>query len=540
MPPPSTAAATAASTAYGDEDGDDGEEEESGGSESVNDNDGVGASLAALDLDSSSIVRGRGGLVERTSASLAAAATRSPSLSAAAIDGGDEEEEEEASFSSAAVESRARTTASATSAATAAAAAAAAAAVASSSASYRGRDEGPPPLPNPSWEDIFEPRPPAVPAPLPRGAPPPSKGHASAVLGGGGGGRLGGGGGRGVSSLTSPAAAPSLSASAASLDDGTEDEEEGDASNGGGGGSERHRSVGRRARGAKASSPSSSRGPSFSAFRSSPSAGRSSRGGFARRPTSEVRRELARLEQLTAAELLEALESGAPLRKKWLVPEENVAGKSKGSGGRAKKPPSAALAAVASVSAALAGGDAAAASRAALAAFPAHLSPYALPSAAARRPVRHVSVSLEEARLESGGGGSAASSSSSAAANAPLASSSSPSPFSSALVVRYYHARSGKRLLSRARARAAEARVVAVLAPGGTSGWRPGASLLCLTSGGGVLALEAADAAAHAAWALGLNAGLALARVRRRGALLDSRARSVPRSPVFLVVGEEE
>ena len=92
----------------------------------------------------------------------------------------------------------------------------------------------------------------------------------------------------------------------------------------------------------------------------------------------------------------------------------------------------------------------------------------------------------------------------------------------------------------RARARAAEARVVAVLAPGGTSGWRPGASLLCLTSGGGVLALEAADAAAHAAWALGLNAGLALARVRRRGALLDSRARSVPRSPVFLVVGEEE
>ena len=55
-----------------------------------------------------------------------------------------------------------------------------------------------------------------------------------------------------------------------------------------------------------------------------------------------------------------------------------------------------------------------------------------------------------------------------------------------------------------------------------------------------VLALEAADAAAHAAWALGLNAGLALARVRRRGALLDSKARSVPRSPVFLVVGEEE
>ena len=164
--------------------------------------------------------------------------------------------------------------------------------------------------------------------------------------------------------------------------------------------------------------------------------------------------------------------------------------------------------------------------------------------------MRHVSVFLEEARLGGGGGGgggnaaaaAAAAASSSSANDAPPSSSSSASAssFSSALIVRYYHARSGKRLLSRARARAAEARVVAVLAPGGTSGWKPGASLLCLTSKGGVLALEAADAAAHAAWALGLNAGLALSRVRRRGALLDSKARSVPRSPVFLVVGEEE
>ena len=319
--------------------------------------------------------------------------------------------------------------------------------------------------------------------------------------------------------------------------DAASDEE--DASNGG---SERYQNGGRAAagRGRRTRVSSSSRGGG---------------GGFARRPAAEVRRELARLEQLTAAELLEALEAGAPLRKKWLVPEEEAKREeSDGKKSRNKKKgrtttTMSALAAVASVSAALASGDAAAASRAALAAFPAHLSPYALPSAAARRPVRHVSVFLEEARLgvsgvvsaAAGGGNAAAAAASSASAVASSANASSASSFSSALLVRYYHARSGKRLLSRARARAAEVRLVAVLAPGGTGGcWRPGASLLCLTSRGGVLALQAADAAAHAAWALGLNAGLALSGVRRRGALLGSRARSVPRSPVFLVVGEEE
>ena len=235
------------------------------------------------------------------------------------------------------------------------------------------------------------------------------------------------------------------------------------------------------------------------------------------------------------------MESGAPLRKKWLIPEEEVEARRQGD---KSKPPSTALAAVASVSAALAGGDAAAASRAALAAFPAHLSPYALPSAAARRPVRHVSVCLEEARLGVGGGGGGGGNA--AAATSSSASSAANAPSSFCL---FFLLRARRPLLPRplreapplprpGQGRRGPRR--RCLGPGRHQRMEAGSLAAVPDVEGGVLALEAADAAAHAAWALGLNAGLALSRVRRRGALLDSRARSVPRSPVFLVVGEEE
>jgi hypothetical protein len=51
-----------------------------------------------------------------------------------------------------------------------------------------------------------------------------------------------------------------------------------------------------------------------------------------------------------------------------------------------------------------------------------------------------------------------------------------------------------------------------------------------------VLALEAPDAAAHSAWALGLNAGLAASCLRRAGSVLDAAAGSIPRSPLFTVL----
>jgi len=72
-----------------------------------------------------------------------------------------------------------------------------------------------------------------------------------------------------------------------------------------------------------------------------------------------------------------------------------------------------------------------------------------------------------------------------------------------------------------------------VEAPGGA--WAPGTALRLHTPRG-VLALEAPDADAHSAWALGLNAGLAAAGARRAGGVLDAAAGSIPRSPLFIVL----
>ena len=195
------------------------------------------------------------------------------------------------------------------------------------------------------------------------------------------------------------------------------------------------------------------------------------------RSRADVRRELARLDGATARQLLAALEAGAAVRKKWVSKTKVVAVTPPPPAHEA--PPPASLPPPPS----------------ALPPSPPPLPP--LPSG--RRTVRHVRVRVE--------GGD--------------------------LVLRYYCRGAAARTLIRRDELAA--RVHRVTAPGGA--WRPGATFLVATDRG-VLALEPPDAAAAAAWGLGLNAGLAAVAVRRPQALLDARARSVPRAAAYTVVGE--
>jgi hypothetical protein len=190
-------------------------------------------------------------------------------------------------------------------------------------------------------------------------------------------------------------------------------------------------------------------GPAASAHASSALGGAGA--ACAPRARAEVRRELARLDAVTAGDLLAALEAGAAVKKKWAV-----------KGG--ETPPA-----------------------------DAPLTP-APPS---RRTVRHVRVRVEGGRL----------------------------------LLRYYR-RGAARALRRGELVAAVARVSAPAPP-----WAPGATFLVATDRG-TLALEPPDAAAAAAWSLGLNAGLAAAAALRPAAVRACRAAAVPRAAAYEVVGE--